>query len=139
MTEAELNQYRAIKDEIKLLGIKILDLNKIDVKTVADKVEGSSNHFPYNKVNFCISGKDADSYDKNQEKINNLKLKRERKRAELIEKETEMFDFIYSIPDSQSRQIFILRYMDGLTQMQISRKVHLDQSAVSRKLKTYLD
>lgn len=128
MTEAELNQYRAIKNEINLLCIKIADLNKMKMTT--NKVKGSTQNF---------RGTDADSYDKNQEKINDLKLKRERKRAELIEKETQMHDFIYSIPDSQSRQIFILRYMDGLTQMQISRKVHLDQSAVSRKLKTYLD
>lgn len=139
MTEAELNQYRAIKDEIKLLGNKIADLNNIEVQMIADKVKGSSQHFPYTKKNFCIDGIDEDKYDQNQDIIHNLKLKRERKRAELIEKETQMHDFIYSIPDSQSRQIFILRYMDGLTQMQISRKVHLDQSAVSRKLKTYLD
>lgn len=47
-------------------------------------------------------------------------------------------DFIESIPDSLTRRIFRMKFLEGCTQNQISRKVHLDQSRVSRKIDDFL-
>lgn len=137
MTEKELSQYRAIKDEIDLLTKKINNNNKEEC-IITDKVKGSSKHFPYIDRNFTITGIDLEKEYKNKEKISRLKQKREKKRTELIKKEEELHDFIYSISDSRDRQIFILRFIDGLSQKAIGSRLHIDQSVVSRRITKYL-
>lgn len=134
MTEKELNQYRAIKDEIELLNKKI-DSYDDKESLVTDKVKGSSREYPYIEQNYTITGMDA----KSTRKLTKLRIKRRLKRDELIDKETEINDFIYSIADSRDRQIFILRFIDGWSQETIGRKLHIDQSVVSRRISKYLN
>lgn len=139
VTDKELNQYRFIKEEIKDLTFRITKLEEKEILIMTDKVKGSSKYFPYTEMNFNVTGVDQDAYHRNQTRIANLKHKREKKRAELLEKESEMHDFIYSIQDSQVRQIFILRFIDGLSQDVIGRKLHMERSTVSKKIAKYLD
>lgn len=138
LTEGKLNQYRAIKDEIKLLESKIKKTQEEKNKILTDSVKGSSSRFPYIECNFNITGVDPDAENKRARKIDRLKNNLENKKTELVEQEKEMYDFIYSISDSQLRQIFILRFVDGLTQREIARNVHIDQSRVSRKIESFL-
>lgn len=134
LTEKELSQYRAIKDEIELLSRKINSYDKKE-DLVTDKVKGSSRDYPYIEQNYTITGIDV----RNTRKLARLRRKREIKRDELIDKEAEIYDFIYSIPDSQLRQIFILRFIDGLEYNLIGRKLHLDRTTVAKKIKKYLE
>ena len=53
----------------------------------------------------------------------------EKLRAECAEVEL----WIEAIPDSLTRRIFRMYYIDGMNQKQIGRIVHLDRSRISRK------
>lgn len=139
MTEAELNQYRAIQTEIDDLSFRIGQLSEKKVQVMTDKVKGSTKYFPYTEVNFNVTGVDQEGYWKNQNRIHELKCKRENKKAELLQKESEMHDFIYSIKDSQIRQIFILRFIDGLHFEAIGKRLHMDRTTVAKKISKYLE
>ena len=139
MTEQELSQYRAIKCEIEDLSNRIKRLEEKGVQMVADRVKGSSKHFPYIEKYYYITGVDAEEYDKRKILINELQKKRSKKLEELIEMESRIHDYIYMIPDSEIRQIFTFRFIDGLSQEEIGIKLHMDRSGVSKRITKYLD
>ena len=43
--------------------------------------------------------------------------------------------WIENIPDSLTRRIFRMHYMDGKSQEEVAKAIHMSQSNVSRKLK----
>ena len=55
---------------------------------------------------------------------------------EIAEAETEQW--IEAIPDSQTRRIFRMRFLDGMILEQIGKKMHVDKSTVSRKIENFL-
>lgn len=139
MTEQELCQYRAIKYEIEDLSLRIKRLEEKGVQMVTDRVRGSSKHFPYIEKYFYITGPDPEENDKRKKLIAQLQLKRNRKLEELLEMENRIHDYIYMIPDSEIRQIFTFRYIDGLSQEEIGLKLHMDRSGVSKRITKYLE
>ena len=50
--------------------------------------------------------------------------------------ETEQW--VEDIPDSQTRRIFRMYFIDGETYRQIARKMHMDKSTVGRKIDNFL-
>ena len=139
MKEQELSQYRAIKFEIEDLSSRIKMLEQKGIQIVSDRVKGSSKHFPYIEKYFYISGVDPEEEDNRQMLINELLRKRNKKLDELIEMESRIHDYIYMIPDSEIRQIFTFRYIDGLSQEEIGMKLHMDRSGVSKRITKYLE
>jgi len=139
MKEQELSQYRAIKFEIEDLSSRIKMLEQKGIQIVSDRVKGSSKHFPYIEKYFYISGVDPEEEDNRQMLINELQRKRNKKLDELIEMESRIHDYIYMIPDSEIRQIFTFRYIDGLSQEEIGMKLHMDRSGVSKRITKYLE
>lgn len=138
MTENELNQYRAIKNEIEDITFRIKQLEQMKLSMVSDRVKGSSKHFPYLEQNFYIRGIDTEESEKRQRWIKELQRKRNQKLVELLEMESNIHDFIYTIPDSEIRQIFIFRFVDGLSQEDIGQKLHMDRSGVSKRITKYM-
>ncbi|HWT74505.1 MAG TPA: hypothetical protein VN258_07265 [Mobilitalea sp.] len=138
MTEYELSQYRAIKNEIEDLSFRIKRLEEMGVPMVSDRVKGSSKHFPYIEKHFYITGVDTEANERRKKWINELQRKRNSKLEELLEMECQIHDYIYTIPDSEIRQIFIFRYVDGLSQEEIGMKLHMDRSGVSKRITKYL-
>lgn len=78
----------------------------------------------------CVVGFDQEKYERLQEK--------DRKRKEWLEQECkEIEQFVNAIPDSLTYRIFRKLYIDGrkpVTQEQVAKSVHLDQSRISRKV-----
>ena len=76
-----------------------------------------------------------------QEKYERLQ-NRDLKRKEKLETECEEIEwFVENIKDSLTHRIFRIYYIDGrkdVTQREVARRVHLDQSRVSRKIDNYL-
>lgn len=139
MTEAGLSEYRAIKLEIIDLDYRIKQLEKQKDKIITDKVTGSMRDFPYTQQHFNVTGVDLEEHDNRIRRINELQRKRRNKLADLIEKETEIHDYIYSISESEVRQIFTMRFIDGLDFEGIGKKLHLERTTVSKKMKKYLE
>jgi DNA-directed RNA polymerase specialized sigma subunit len=138
MTENELNQYRAIKNEIEDLSFRIKRLEEMGVQMVTDRVKGSSKHFPYIEKHFYVTGVDTEANSTRKKWMNELQRKRNNKLEELLEMECKIHDYIYMIPDSEIRQIFTFRYIDGLSQEEIGLKLHMDRSGVSKRITRHL-
>lgn len=124
----ELQQFNDLKREKKLIERQIMKL-KVDSKNiVSDKVYGSSTEFPYMKRSFNIQGIG------DQKGYRNRIERRCKKLAAIAEgisiKEEEIEEFIHSIPDSKTRQVFIYRYMMELSWNEIARKMNYSESAV---------
>lgn len=139
MKEAELCQYRAIKSEIDNLSLRIKGLEERGAQMVTDRVKGSSRHFPYIEKYFYITGVDPEEDDRRKKLLHELQRKRNMKLDELLEMESRIHDYIYMIPDSEVRQIFMFRYIDGLSQEEIGMRLHMDRSGVSKRISKYLD
>ena len=109
MTINQLKQYRGLIREIADLECRIQN----DV--VLFTVQGSAPQFPYNLHSRKLEHiPDGDNKYKEQLLVAKLKCKR------LF---SEINDFISSIEDSQLRQIFMYKYIDGLQWEQVADKI----------------
>ena len=78
-----------------------------------------------------VVGFDYDLYEKRKARWT--------KCLEQLQKEVdEVEEWIEAIPDGMTRRCFRMVYIDGLTQHQVAKRVHLDRSRVSRKMDDYL-
>lgn len=128
MTKEMLQSYRSKKDEIAELDWWLRhrwqDEGLIGNNVIMDYRKGYPR--PRNVIGF-----DYARYDRLQE--------RDRARKALLEQEcAEIEEFVESIPDSLTRRIFRMSFIDGRKQKYVAKAVHLDQSRVSRRIDDYL-
>lgn len=136
MDKARLNQLRPLKKELELIDKKLDKLYERaeNVPVVMGKVTGSSSDFPYIEVRTSVlmdEPKEADEISKQ------IRIKRQRK-AQVEKLITEIEQFIAEIPDSVDRQIFELRYIDGMKQREVAEAVGYTQGRISQIIKRYL-
>lgn len=136
MDKVRLNQLRPLKKELELIDKKLDRLyeRQENVPVVMGKVTGSSTDFPYIEVRTSVQMNEPREADEISKQI--LIKKKRREQVEKLITETEQF--IAEIPDSVDRQIFELRYIDGLKQREVAEAVSLDRSRVSRRIDEYL-
>ena len=128
MTRERLEGYQSCKEEIRELQYKLAHLGE------GDSLIGNDVVFDYRT-----------GYPKPQSVVGyDYELERRRKERweKLIDKlqseVTEVEQWVEDIPDSLTRRIFQMYYIDGLKQSRISKKVHLSQSKISEKISKYL-
>lgn len=121
--------YRSKKAEIRELTAIIENRYRDDSLIGNDVILDYSKSYP--PIPQGVVGFDLAKYNRLQE--------RDQRRKEKLEKEcAEIEDFIEGIEDSLTRRIFRMTFIDGEKQRKVARKVHLDQSRVSRKIDGYL-
>lgn len=129
MTKEILMSYRSKKAEIRELTVMIENRYRDDSLIGNDVILDYSKSYP--PIPQGVVGFDLAKYRRLQD--------RDRYRKEQLEKEcAEIEDFIEGIEDSLTRRIFRMTFIDGEKQRKVARKVHLDQSRVSRKIDGYL-
>lgn len=134
MTEKDLKQYKSLCKEIESLDKRIQKEQEKEVDMVAGKVKASMSEFPYTEIRVGVQMESPEQVAAKKEVI---KLYLERKeKAE--RKKLEIEQYINGIEDSQLRLIFQYRYIDGMKQRVIAKKLHIDQSRISRKISEYL-
>jgi len=128
MTKERLEKYRSKKAEIPELRRKLADLGKGDSLIDNDVIMDYRKGYPRPQ---SVVG-----YDYERE----VKLRETwEKKIERLEKEClEVELWIEEISDSLTRRIFRMKYVDGMTQQQIARKLHMDQSNISKKISKFL-
>lgn len=136
MDKKKLSQLRSLKKELELIDKRLEKLYKRNenVPVVMGKVTGSSKDFPYTEVRTTVlmdEPKESDEISKQMR----IKKKRREQVESLI---TEMEQFIADIPDSADRQIFELRYIEGMKQREIADKVGYSRSRISQIIGRYL-
>jgi hypothetical protein len=134
LTEKELSQYKAIKNEIADLNRRIAEAKEAEIVPFGT-VKGSSKYYPYTPMTFKVAGIDPVDATQRQNKVSELLRQREIQRDELLKKQIEIEKYIAGIQDSTTRTIFRMYFIDGMNQWQIARKIGYDQSVVSRKIK----
>ena len=138
MTKQELSQLRYIKKEIELLQKQIADAEyAVETHKAFDVVEGSNSKWPYQRKKFYIEGVNIPEYEK---KVKRLRRKLHRRLDELMEKREELEEYIATVPDSELRMIFALRYINGLSWRQIAAHMGVlgDGSTERKKHDRYL-
>jgi len=101
-------------------------------------VKGSNPDFPYQPMAFHVSGYNIRTDEEKRQRIENLKIRLGKKKAVVEEKRLAVQEFIAGIEDSTLQLIFTYRYIDGMSQGKIGRKLHLDRSGISKKIDGYL-
>lgn len=128
MTKKKLEDYKSKKAEIKELQYKLSHLGAGDSLIGNDVIMDYRKGYPIPQsvvgYDFEKEKRLRESYEKRIQKL----------RAECLEVEM----WIEDIPDSLLRRIFRMHYVDGMTQKEISKIIHLDRSRISRKIDDYL-
>lgn len=133
MNKEGLKRYRKLLSEVELLKRQ---LEKTEPEYVEDSVNGSSPYFPYTQHKVHIEGYDLDSYKR---KVARLNRRIVNKMNELVEEKDSLIEFIYSIEDSETRQIFIYKYIDGLYWHEIAAKMNYSKTAIRDKHRYYIN
>ena len=107
VTYKKLNQYKALCREIAELEKRIERERR-----VTDVVKGSQACYPFIGRKFTISGVDI-------QRANKLKAMKQR----CCREREEILDYIDTIEDSLTRQIFRYRHIDGLSWQTIALRV----------------
>lgn len=128
MTKKRLEEYRSNKDEIAELRYKLGHLGEGDSLIGNDVIMDYRTGFPMPQ---SVVGYD---FDKEQRLKDSWRKQLSKLQSECLEVEL----WIEAIPDSLTRRIFRMCYVDGMSQKKIARVVHLDQSRVSRKMINFL-
>lgn len=133
MTEKQLKKYPKLKEQIAYFQKKIGEEQLKDI-SVSGKVVGSSKEFPYTEKRFSVEMDDPVEAEKSKNKIARWK-----QRIYKLEEETEQIEeFIEGIEDNITRRIFELYFVEDVKQLLIAKRLQIDQSRVSRRIKEYL-
>lgn len=128
MTKSRLEEYRSKKAEIAELQYKLAHLGEGDSLIGNDVIMDYRGGYPQPQ---SVVGYD---YNREQRLRDTYQMRIERLKEDCLEVEL----WIERIPDSLTRRIFRMRFVDGMTQKRIAKKVHIDQSRVSRKIFDFL-
>ena len=128
MTKQQLESYRSMKEEITELKYDINHLGQDDSLIGNDVIMDYRSGYP---VPQSVVGYDF-------EKEQRLKARYREKIVQIEKQCQEVEEFIENIPDSMTRRIFRLYYLDGKKQKEIARMVHMDRSRISRKIDDFL-
>ena len=124
MTKQQLESYRSMKEEIAELKYKLNHLGQDDSLIGNDVIMDYRSGYP---VPQSVVGYDF-------EKEWRLKTRYREKIAQLEKMCLDVEEFIENIPDSMTRRIFRLYYVDGKKQKEIAVLVHMDRSTISKKI-----
>lgn len=136
MDKEKLKQYIPLKKELKMLDKKLEKLyaRQENIPEVLGKVTGSSLDFPYTEVRTTVKM----SEPKENDAIKRLIRIKEKRKEEVNKLLVEIEEFIAGIPDSITRQIFELTYIDGKKQREVATTVRYSRSRVSQIINRYL-
>lgn len=128
ITKEALQSYRSKKDEIVELDWWLNNRWRSETMIGNDVIFDYSKGYPMPQ---SVVGFDQEKYERAQDR--DLQ-----KKQELEEECAEIEDFIEDIPDSITRRIFRMSFIDKRKQKDVAKAVHLDQSRVSRRIDDYL-
>ena len=124
MTRERLEAYRSNRDEIKELKYKLDHLGEGDSLIGNDVIFDYQTGYP---IAQAIVGYDYELEAKRRTRYENQIAKLELEQDPIEE-------WVFTIRDSQARRIFQMYFLEGMTQEKVARKMHMDQSRISRKI-----
>lgn len=120
----KLESYRSMQEEITELRYKLEHMLEGDSFVGNDVVMDYRSGYP---VPQAVVGFDYDGYQKRKE-LYQCRISR------LEQDCQEAEGFVEGIPDSLTRRIFRMYFLEGKSQGRVARILHMDQSSVSKKI-----
>lgn len=135
MDKEELGNYIALKREVELLENRINKLceKSENIPVVAEKLKASSPVFPYTEHRVSVQMSLPEAADR----VGKLMRLYEQRKMEAEEEMLRIEQYISSIPDSEIRQIFQMRFIDGLKLREIAEQLAMDRSGIGKKIRSY--
>lgn len=128
ITKEQLQAYRSKKDEIRELEYILKHRWEDEGLIGNDVIFDYSTGYPMPQ---SVVGFDYDKYKRLQD--------RDMKRKEKLQQECEEIEeWVEAIPDSLTRRIFRMCFIDGRRQKDVAKTVHLEKSTVSKKIDKYM-
>lgn len=132
MTAKELkDEYMKSVKRIKYAQKRIEHEENKEFTSVAIKVQSSRKNFPYTQYGAVTSG--PDPRELKQSEIVIKKWQQEIKLHE--EKQKNIENYIDTIEDAESREVWWMYCINGKTQREIGKEMYLSQSSVFQKLR----
>lgn len=147
MTLKELNNLRYIDGEIRMIEERIAELYTQAERATPNVTTYIQTNPKTGKKETCVlpsSGgagtghsrieSAVEAIEKEKQLLESIRAKRQQEKQKLLE-------FIQTIPDSQTRQIFIYRFVDTLTWGQVARNIGGNNTAdnIRKKAMLYVD
>ena len=124
MDKSTLEEYIALLREMEDLEHRIRETEyksrELLRTIVSDTVEGTREDGTYGPIK--IKGVPVPAYEEERQRLRAQKARYERLKREIRAQKDFIEDFILHVPKSQIRTILRLRYLDGKTWEQVSRK-----------------
>ena len=133
----DLEEYLMLEQRIQTKKNRIEKLKKMAVQREYGAVRGSNPEFPYQPMSFHMSGYNIGEDERKRFRIRSLSDAMKKDIAVSEQKRLDVEKFIESIPDVMDQLIFTYIYLEGNTQEQAARKLHMDRSSVSKRIKKY--
>ena len=127
-TRERLEGYRSCREEIQELQYKLDHLGEGDSLIGNDVIMDYRDGFPRPQ---SVVGYDYGKYER-------LRKAYESRIEKLQAECAEVKLWIEAIPDSLTRRIFRMCFVNRMPLQKIGQKVHMDKSTVSRKINNYL-
>lgn len=134
MDKHRLMEYQKLKREQALLLRRITALQAKDVPIVAGKVKASSRDFPYTEHRVSVQMHEPVEVDRINRMMQIYKERQKKVEQQMLEIET----FIDGIENAEMRQIFEMRFIEGLKLREIAEIVHLERSVIGKKITYFL-
>lgn len=105
-----------------------------NIPVVTGKVTGSSSDFPYTVVRTSVQMYEP----KKQDEINGLIAINEERKDKVQRLLLDIEEYIAAIPDSVTRQIFELTYLQGVKQFEVAEIVGYSRGRIPQIISSYL-
>lgn len=137
MERKELEEYLLLEQRIQTKKSRIEKLKNMAARCEYGAVRGSNPEFPYQPMSFHVSGYNIRDDEKKRFRICSLSAGLEKDIAASEQKRLDIEEFVESITDPTDQLIFTYIYLQGMTQEQAAKKLHMDRSRVSRRISKY--
>lgn len=140
MNKARLEQYGALKREIELLEEQILDMESaVAHGDTFDTVKGSMTEFPFTYHTITLRGSsDSQQNTELRQALFSVRARRRSAQRRAVRAVSEIEEYIFSIDDSLTRQIFSLRCVVGCSWEGIAAKTGNTADSVKKIYYRYL-
>lgn len=141
LTREYLSTYIYLESEIKRMRGRIKYYNDHPVTCNYGVVKGSMAQFPYTQCHFVVSGPSIKSTEERDKAIRQLviDLKGNERLFEDMKLDIELFLEKLPVEMAETKHILALKYVDRLSEEEISRKIHLSRRTVNRRINDFFD
>lgn len=140
LTREYLATYVYLESEIKRIRGRIKHYETHPLQQEYGVVKGSMQQFPFSECNFVVSGPKVKSTKERNQKIQQLMVDLKGNEQLLADMKLEIELYLESLPPEQieMKHILALKYVDRLTDEEISNRLFISRRTLNRKIDSFL-